>query len=157
MTTIPVSTVPQARANLISAISALVATSGLTEPGCEVYDSAPDHETENDIIAVCGARRTVESMALVGSGAQFWRQEHYSIEVMIDCFQGGANGAMEAVNQRAYALLALVETAVRQDPSLGGIAIQAAPASSDSVPSWDDAHMGARCLITAEIKVSATL
>lgn len=155
--TIPVSTVPAARAYLISVITEQVTTAGLSEPGCEVYDSAPDHETENDVIAVCGVRRTVQPMALVGSGAQFWRQESYSIEVLIDCFQGGADGAMEAVNQRAYELLALVETAVRQDPSLGGIAIQAAPSSSDSTPSWDDTHMGARCVITAEIQVSATL
>lgn len=154
---IPVSTVPTARANLISAITTQANAAGYTEPGVEVYDSAPDHETENDIIAVCGVRRRVKPMALVGSGGQFWRQEEYSIEVTIDCFVPGSNGAMEQANTRAYQLLALVETAVRQDPSLGGIAIQAAPADSESTPHWDDAHMGARCVIVAQIEVSATL
>lgn len=155
--TIPTTTVPAARTYLINAITTQVASAGLSEPTCEVYDSAPDHETEADVIAVCGARRTVQAMALVGSGGQFWRQEHYSIEVLIDCYQGGVDGAMEAVNLRAYQLLSLIETAVRTDPSLGGLVVQAAPASSESAPAWDDNHMGARCVITASIDVTATL
>jgi hypothetical protein len=154
---IPISTVPAVRSYLISAITAQVNAAGLSEPGCEVYDSAPDHETTNDVIAVCGARRQTRPLALVGSGGQFWLDESYQVEVMIDCFQAGADGAMEAVNARAYQLLALVETAVRQDPSLAGNVLEARPQESESTPSWDDAHMGARCVIATQIQVYTTL
>lgn len=154
---IPVSSIPQVRVYLINAINAQVATAGITEPGVEVYDTEPDHETTQDTIAVCGAHRTVGPMAMVGSGAQFWREEHYTLEVQIDTFAAGANSAMEAAVSRAYQLLGLVEVAVRQDPSLGGLAIQAAPGDDQSHPSWDDAHIGGRCMITAQIHVTATL
>lgn len=154
---IPVSTVPAARSYLLSAITTQVTAAGLTEPIVEVYDAGPDHDTANDLIIVAGVRRQVKPLALVGNGGPLWRTEDYRIEVIIECCVMGPSATMTAVHNRAYQLLAMVETAVRTDPSLGGLAIQAAPVESESAPSWDDQSMGAHCNITMYIDVQATL
>jgi hypothetical protein len=149
--TVPISTVPAVRQYLVNAITAQVQAANLTEPGVEVYLSLVDHETPEDVIVVAGVRREVKPGALVGGGGKHWKFEDYHVEVIIDCFAGGTD--FPAVDARAYQLLSIVETAVRLDPSMGGLVLVSHPATSDSQHTWDDAHKGARAQITMQIYV----
>lgn len=149
--TVPVSTVPAVRNYLVTAINNRVAAAGIASPTVEVYVSGLDHETAEDVIVIGGARREVKPGAIVGGGGQHWKFEDYHIEVTIDCFAGGTD--FSSVDARAFQLLSLVETAVRVDPSMGGLVLVSYPASSDSLHMWDDSHKGARTMITAQIYV----
>jgi hypothetical protein len=152
--TIPQTTVPAVRQYLVTQLQSAVAS---VTPAAEVFDGEADHADHENWIEVGGVRRQVSPLGLVGSGGQFWRDEKYHVDIKISCYVGGRAGAMAQVNTNAYALLALVETVVRQDPSLGGLVLQANPESSDSVPSWDETGSGALCDITTSIEVYTTL
>lgn len=154
---IPVSSVPAVKTYLVNAITTQVTAANITEPVCEVYNGQPDHVTTADTIVIAGAHRTLSTEALVGDGGPLWLDETYRVQVEIDCYQAGADEAQDAVQQRAYQLLALVETAVRLDPSLGGLVQIARPEESADTPSWDENGQGARCEITAEIYVYNSL
>lgn len=149
--TMPVSTVPSVRNYLVTAINNQITAAAITKPTAEVYLSGLDHETPEDVILICGAHREVKPGALVGSGGQHWKFEQYHVEIQIDCFAGGTD--FSSVDARAFQLLALVEKAVRLDPSMGGLVLESYPSSSDSLHSWDDAHKGSRTLITSQIYV----
>lgn len=152
MTVIPISSVPAARQYLINAFTAAVAG---TTPATEIFDGDPDHEDNLNWVTVGGARRQVEPLALVGNGGQFWRQERYTVEIEINCFVAGRS--MQQVQTNAYGVLALLETAVRSDPSLGGLVLEATPKESTSIPQWSEDSMGSICMITTTVEVFNTL
>jgi hypothetical protein len=153
--TAPVSAVPAARTYLIAAINTSLASSPFTEPGVEVFNGAPDDQTPNDQIIVGEVRREGEAGAIVGSGGAHWRREKFHVSITIESFVSGVNDAMAAVDLRAHALLSLVESAVRADPSLGGLALVAYPTHSDSSYHWEKEHKGAFCQISLSIFVHA--
>lgn len=151
--TIPVSSVPAVRAYLVAAITTQVQASHYTEPGVEVYSVAVDHDTTQDVVVVGKARRKTEPGSLVGGGGAHFQFERYRLEVVIECDAWGPNDTPTVVENRAYALLANVETAVRADPSLGGLVVEAYPDESEDDPSWSAEHKGARCQLVAQIHV----
>lgn len=151
--TAPASSVVAVRAWLYSTITDAVAS--LTAPTVEVYLSQEDHESAQDIVVIQGAHRRVEVKRLVGGGGQFWVDETYTIDVEIACYVGGAD-AFPAVDQRAYQVLALIETAVRADPSAGGNVVQINPEGSVSLHEWDEDALGGHCNITLTLTATAT-
>lgn len=149
--TIPTSTVPAARQYLVTGIRSAAGSQA------EVFDGDADHLDHENWITVGGVTRQVAPLAMVGNGGQFWREERYSVAIEINCFVAGRENSMQQANTNAYALLAIVESVVRQDPSLGGLVIQAAPKSSTSIPSWDEEGQGAELILNASIEVYTTL
>lgn len=149
--TIPVSTVPQVRAYLFQQLTTAVPNTA------EVFDGEDTQSDREDWVKVLGARRQVGPLAMVGGGGQFWRDEKYSVEIEIETFTAGRVGSMEASETRAYALLAVLETVVRQDPSLGGLVLQANPKDSTDVPSWSPDGSGAIVTINTSVEVYTTL
>lgn len=148
--TIPNTTVFPVRNYLITQLSAAVPA------GTEVFDAENTQPDREDWVLVGGARRTVGALAMVGNGGQFWRDERYQVDVTIETFTAGRNGFEDSYN-RAYALLETLESVVRQDPSLGGLVLQANPKSSSDTPTWDPTGQGAIVTITTSIEVYTTL
>ena len=137
--TIPVSTVPAVMKYLQSEIITQIADTTVL-----VTYGPPGTNQPRDIVAVMGFEaRDVKPQAFVGSGAQHWLYESYEIEVIVSVFRGGATDIAESCFERAMTLLSAVETAVRNDPSLGNNVLEAYPqhvAKSDAF--WDPEHKG---------------
>lgn len=152
--TIPVSTAPQVKAYLFTQLqTAITPVTGSSLLVC--YDEPGPNEPD-DIVSVGDVTtRTTTPLAMVGSGGAGWLIEDYSIEVVVDCYRGGDDP--QTVTERAWALIGQVETVVRNDPSLGGLAIEAKPGSCRSESMWDDAHKGRRVRVTVAVDVQAQL
>ena len=158
--TIPVSTVPLALAYLNTAITtAYAADANASQILLTFIDPGAGPDLPNDIISIGEVVRTVEPMAMVGSGGQFWLDEKYEIECMISSWTGsgpedGLNTVVLAMSARAWQLLSYVETAVRTDPSLGGLVTVAYPmAATAPVTGWTENPIGLAAEITFRIHV----
>lgn len=133
--TIPASTVPAAKAFLVTAITtAINDTSVLVS-----YDEPGTYQTD-DIVMVGRVDRQVERHAFVGSGGAQWLYEIYTIEVVVRAYRGGDDA--QTVFERACALADVVASAVRTDPTLGGVVLVANPSTAAIEPDWDDNHLG---------------
>jgi hypothetical protein len=155
--TAPASSVPAVRQWLYTTITAAVAS--FTQPGVEVYLSQEDHQSTQDLVVIQGAHRRAEVKRFVGGGGPFWMDELYTIDVVIACYVAGPD-AFPAVDVRAYAVLAAIETAVRADPSAGGNVVQINPEGSASEHEWDEdgngGVNGGQCHITLTLSARAT-
>lgn len=153
---IPISVAPAVRTYIYSAVTAAVTKENYTDPGVYVaLGELSDPEDYSDIIVIGKTViRTPEVQRMVGSGGQHWAREQFSVSVHITCADLHSPDFV-AVDARGYGLLALVETAVRDDPSLGGLAIVAKPGPSHSESEYDPNHGGAICLIESVINVHA--
>lgn len=155
-TAVPASTIPAVKAYLVQAITAAVA-----DPSVLVVYGEPSTEIPDDVIAVTDTERKTAPTQLVGSGAAGWLFENYEQTVVISCVLGGDDpGTQQQVEARAYQLLAVVEVAVRVDPSLGGLVASAWPSSSTSTggaaASDDGDPSGQGCDIDLKITVDPT-
>lgn len=133
MTTIPVSVVPQVVAYLKTAIQTQLATTSTATLRNATYVFAGDPTTPNlpdDFICVGAISRTVTRMAFVGSGGRGALEEKFDVTVTVSSWRGG--NTEEFVSNRAWTLIGFVEAAVRADPSLGGLVLQAFPSRSTS-------------------------
>lgn len=139
--TIPVSSVPAASAYLLTAIQQACAADPLYA-GMLIELGEATSNKPPDIITIGEVRRTVEPRTLVGSGAQFWLNESYDITVDINTWVSvgdtdGSSTIASSLNARAWQLVGYVETAVRTDPSFGGLVNEAYPHDVTSTgPIW---------------------
>lgn len=123
MSTYPASTVPAVKAWLLGQLTtAATAASGLT---IGVFYNEAGSNLPSDLILVGTGERTVETGNIVGDMGAFSMRETYEIPVTVSAYR--AEG-MQAAEERAWALLAIVELLVRQT-MFGIIAAQTATAT----------------------------
>lgn len=132
-TAIPVSTVPAAIAAIAAAIQAQIAAAADTTT--ELFVGTPAQARPNTMIVVAtDVRRVPEKAATVGSGGRNWIEEKYTVVVEVTVAKAvqaptPVTGPLSVVD-RAWQLVAYVESAVRSDPSLAGTVLEAYPARS---------------------------
>jgi hypothetical protein len=149
--TIPVSTAPTAKLYLYNQIIALV-----NDPAVLVSYGEPGLEQPDDIIVVGAVSRQVVISQMVGSGGTGWLDETYTIGVDVEVYRGGADAP--TADARAWALVGVVETVVRTDPSLGGAVIVAHPSENQSPgPAWEAKGLGVLVSITVLITCRARI
>jgi hypothetical protein len=148
---IPVSIVPKAIAAIMAAVKIQVATDpNATTIALVQGDPGPDLPV--DIIAIgTRAYRRMAPNNLVGSGSTYWLNEDPVITSLVSCYTGADDPV--GIQTRAYQLVGYIETAIRTDPSLGGLVDQAYPSQTDDTGArWVD---GGRLVeITVDITIS---
>ena len=158
--TIPVSVAPTVISKLATLIEAQVATDAdaanilvtIGEPG-------PD---DPDVIIEIGSnvQRHLTPGAFVGGGGLYHLEEnidvdiHVSVAAAVDAATGDTDRL--TLVDRLWTVVGYVETAVRTDPSLGGIVDEAEPsATTGSHPVWSENRAGMIC--EADITVHCTV
>ena len=122
MTTIPISTVPKAITAIYTATRAQLTAAG--EGGVLVVVGTPGANDPADMIQVAtNVSRTITVASFVGSGGRGWLTEKYDVTVIVSSAMATQTAVTDSltVSNRAWKLLAYVETAVRSDPSLGNL------------------------------------
>lgn len=153
---IPVSTAPAVKAYLFAQLSAQVWPAATGVAAVQVTYDHPGPYMADDIVSVGDLlTRTCMPAAMVGSGGAKWLDEVYQLEVTVDVFRG-ADYAQTAF-ERAFTLMAVVESVVRTDPFCGGLVIEARPLQSTSSSEWDDEHLGRRVRMSLSIEVLAQI
>ena len=153
----PVSTVDAARTALYTLINGETAVSlqpalTIAKPG--VYLGLPAGQNLPDDIIAIGSRvqQRSEPHNLVGGGGSYWLLEQYTIDVMVSCYRGGDDQSQAW--SRMVALVAAVDDAIRQDPSLGNVIGVSWPAGHDYNLAYVEDHKGwlADCEISVMVK-----
>ena len=155
--TIPVSTVPAA----LTALTVLVQTAAASDvpPAGQDAILVTQGDVRNmdlppDIIVVGqSVRRTIRQAEFIGSYAAQALEERYTISSLVSATSGSDDPV--AITNRAYALAAYIETAVRTDPTLGGTVLDAYPSGSDGgKPTWSEGEAQLRiCELTVDTDV----
>lgn len=151
---IPVPTAPAVKAYLMTALAARTELTGSTPPAELSYD-VPGTFLADDVVVVGDVDVSFAPLQMVGSGGAGWLDEHYTVDVVVDVVRGAddAQGAF----QRAATLAAAAIDIVRQDPSLGGLVIQAAPSRLTFESNWQEDGKGRQTTAVLSIAVHARL
>ena len=148
---IPAPTVPAVKTWLQNNVLANVTP----EPGKRISvcldDPGPEQADDMVIIGNVSNRKTepAQIMGNLGAGSIF---ETYEMRVVVSVYRGGPDQI--APFDRAWALAGVVESVVRADPTLGGVAIVGKPVRSQDASSWDTDHHGR--VVEVEIMISVT-
>lgn len=149
--TVPASSVPAVKAALMTKIATQVADSSVLIS----YD-VPGTFQPDDIIVVGDVERTASPVAMIGSGQAGFMHEDYTVQITVSVFRGG--DIAQTAFERAYALNDAVETAVRNDMTLGvARVLTAKPTRTLEQSRWDDSHLGRLVSVLTIITVKATL
>lgn len=114
-----------------AAVHALVVTALASEPTVLVSYGQPAADgtpLPNDVVGVLGVEGTTEPGPMATTRP---RDETLRVTVLVSSWRGGGPEVQQTVTERAYALLALVESAVRANPTLGGTVRTAAVVEHD--------------------------
>jgi hypothetical protein len=144
----PASTIPEVKTYLVELITAAV-----NDPAVLVCYDDPGTNQPDDIIAVRDVEQTLAPYELVGGGGPGWLFETYKVEVVVDVYRGGDFPRL--VFERACALVAIVENAIRADPSLAGRVLTARPAGTHYASAWEDDGKGRTCAAAMTVDVEA--
>lgn len=133
--TAPASSAPAVKAYLVALFQSVMDVDASAVDGQVLvsYNAPGNYETDN-VIEVGKVSRTFAPLRLVGSGGQWWGNETYEIEVSISVIHGQLDPV--GIEARVWHLVALCESAVRSDPSFGGLVIQANPTTCDVDCEW---------------------
>lgn len=143
--TIPTTSVPSVRVALKTAI-----TSQINDNEVEVSNGDPAPGLPDDVIKIGEIQRQVTPLAMVGDGTRNAFQENYMVEIVVSS-QGTDP---DTVDLRAWTLAADVETAVRNDMTLGGLVKKADPGNTQSAgPYWSDDHTNVICDVFVFVNV----
>jgi hypothetical protein len=150
--TIPVSTIPAALAGLQALVAAQVATDA-SAAQVVVCVGEPGMDLPNDIIQLgTDVRRTVKPETFIGSFAAQALDEQYDIECKVSSWSGDPDPV--AVINRAYQLAGYIETAVRTDPTLGGVVLEAYPSGTGGGNAeWSGDPVGRLAELTVTIHI----
>lgn len=154
MSTIPVSSVPQAVAYLKTQIQAqLTSTTSTATLRQGTYVFAGDPTTPNlpdDFISVGRVVRSLSKESMRGDGGFGYLQESYDVTVTVSVWRGGQTEPW--VTNRAWELVGYVEAAVRSTPGLGGLVDEAYPSRSTTPgPVFTGEPVGPQVTITETI------
>jgi hypothetical protein len=128
MSTIPVSTVPAAVAALTSQIQTQVNTDPAASTILVIAGQEGSDAPDDLIIVARNIQRRVTERTFIGDLSAQSLEETYTIDVLCSSWSGDPDPV--ANMNRAWVLAGYVETAVRTDPSLGGIVLIARPAGT---------------------------
>jgi hypothetical protein len=148
---IPPSTVKAVRMQLFNTLKAAIGTQNAL-----VCLDGPSVNEPDDIVSIGAVHRQAVPAQLVGGGGAGWIDEHYTIEVAVEVYKGG--DFAQVCFERCEDLIYQVESAVRTDPTMGGLVIQATPHQSTStgaLPAED--HMGRLCSGVVHVMFHARL
>ena len=140
------SVAPALKAGLV----AMLRTAFASDPAVLVSYGHPGPTSAPDIVGVMGvaADQSVATLAATQP-----REESLRVTVLVSCFVGGGDGAQQAATERAYALLALVESALRTDPTVAGIVRKSQVESHDLAEDIAPAAAGTPIGRVAELAV----
>lgn len=144
--TAPASTIPEVKAYLVELI-----TTAVNDPTVLVCYDDPGPNQPDDIIAVRDVEQTLAPFELVGGGGPGWLYETYKVEIVVDVYRGGDFPRL--VFERACALVAIIENAIRADPSLASRVVTARPAGTHYASSWEDDGKGRTCAANMQIEI----
>jgi hypothetical protein len=150
---VPVSTVPSAVNQLQILIAAQANTDSLPIL-VQIGDLSLD--LPNDYITIGQIRRQQVPETFIGGGGQYWLNETYEVDVVASTWTGAGVEQALALTQRAWTLVGYIETAVRTDPSLGGVANNgmAYPLQSTTEgPVFSEQPVGLMVNVTVPIRV----
>ena len=136
------SAVPAVKAALVAELTSLF-------PTAQVTYGAPLKATSEDIVAVQGARSTVEPDALDMTGSV---REVIDLDVTFSVWRG--RGTQQVVTERAYAMLDAFRAALNDDPTIGGVA-QHASLSWEATMEEAQTDSGPVCEIATTVRVFA--
>jgi hypothetical protein len=156
--TVPAFTVPSVSNYLLTTIQEACASDSLYGSMLIILGE-PSTNTPNDIIAIGATRLAVAPRSFIGSGAEFWLNEVYTVDVDNNTWlsTGDADDTSTIaaqINNRAWQLATYVSVAVRDDPSLGGLVNQAYPSDVSSTGvTWSESNAGGLCVgLTVQIR-----
>ena len=101
-----------------AALKALLTSAFAADPAVGVSYGHPGPDPRDDLIAVMGVTGEQEPGPMRPNPL---REERLRATVIVSCFVGGGPEAQQPATDRAYALLAAIETALRGDLTLGGL------------------------------------
>lgn len=151
--TIPSSSVPGAIGAILSAITTAAAGDRSTMTICL---GVPGTNVDDDIIWIDGeVARSLPVESMIGSfGAQALR-EVYDLTINVSSF---ADSDDLTVMTRAYQLAAYVESAVRSNPTLGGLVELCVPTgSTGGQPQPVQEPAGVQCELVIKVHIEQTL
>ena len=137
---IPNSSVPTAKAALLTAIRANATISADTTIDVVYDEPAVGDNMKDDIISVGNTQNSIDIRQMVGSGGQGWLMETFTLDVVISVTRGGDQA--QTVFERCYTLINAVNVAVRTDPTLAGAVLEAHPAQWETESVWTDNGLG---------------
>lgn len=152
---IPKTTAIKAKGWIFDALVAQFAT----DQEMTVFWDQPDASipTQNIVVVHRIINRTTQHYRMTGTGGAGSFLESYEIELAVDCYEGGDSGVTRDLETLAWDYACTVEAVVRSDPSLGGLVIQAFPATSNDDPEWDQEHKGRLVHIALTVAVEAQI
>ena len=151
---------------LYSAVSSAAASDPLVETGAGeilVKLGEPSRNNPPDVISFGSVNRRIRWESFIGSGGTDSLYELYDIDVQIHSWLAYGDVSDDStvalqVIQRAWLLESYVESAVRADPSFGGLVDIAYPSASNSnSPEWSGDPTGLLVSISLPIHVEATI
>lgn len=147
-----VSTAPAAKAAIFAAVRAQISDSSVLV----CYTAPASNDRPNDILAVGDVfNRVTTPTVMMGSGGTGWITEVYMVCVAVSSFRGGND--FQSTEWAAWNLIADIESAVRSDPSLGGVVIDAYPADSSVSTAWEDNAKGVLAEGSVNIRCTAQI
>lgn len=145
---------------LKSGLVTMLTTAFADEPTVRVSYGHPGLAPEPDLVGVMGVL-TEQETATLGNRS---REETLRVAVTVSCAVGGGPEAQQAATERAYALLADIESALRTDPTVGGACRMAVVEGADLAEDiwWAEAYdppvaVGRVAEITATIRAVARI
>lgn len=136
------SAVPAVKAALVAQLASLF-------PTAQVSYGAPLKATSEDIVAVQGARSTVEPDALDMTGSV---REVIDLDVTFSVWRG--RGTQQVVTERAYTMLESLRAWLNDNPTIGGVA-QHASLSYETTMDEAQTDSGPVCEIATTVRVFA--
>lgn len=157
--TIPTSSVPSVIEYLLGAIQGQCANDALFDDML-IRIGQPGVNFPNDMIWISGTRRSQSIDTFIGSGGTDWLNEKYDVTVTISTWVGTGDADDNSVlstqlTERVWQLIAYVETAVRNDPGLGGLVDFAYPRDvTTEGPVWTEGDPGLKVVADVVVAVS---
>ncbi len=130
-----ISTAPAVKAYLVAAIASVMdqdAAAG--DPNVLVSYNEPGNNLPDNVVWLGKVTRTFAPNRFIGSGGQGWGIEKYEIDINLSVLHGAMDP--QPCEERGWHVIALIEQAVRADPSCGGRVIVAVPTVSDLETVW---------------------
>ena len=153
--TIPVSSVPGAKAWLLGRLQATLTDDGTATFGVQYGPFGTQNPADMVWLGDTQNRQAVPWTMqgnLTGAGTM---QESYDLTVNIFAYRGSDQA--QTAEQRAFTLLAGVEDVVRTDPTFGNLLIRSYPNAVTATVDWDEEFKGRLCSIPLTISCLAQL
>ena len=155
--TIPVSTVPSVKRYIAEEVTNAMVGRVAQGHGVLVSYDPPGRYRPDDIIAIGNLwDRQVSGFNMVGTGGKAWLKEEYELEITSTVRRAGESLQVEAY-ERAHELNSIVESVVREDPSLGGRVIVARPRNTRDEADWGKDSKGFIVHVITRIYVMAQI